>query len=171
MPTTSIVQPFTMREPCPGERAAEMFVRQFRFPYEFAADEAISIFDLEAFAYRDEFIQAKRVFLRPRYGIVPDFLTFFREGNARAEVFLFLKTVALSHFGSALPWTGFRILAIRDQFTGELAFRAELFSQPPGSRTAVFSTEHAPNVAAAPAPAIGSRDLGSIFGVNVGATR
>lgn len=162
---TSIAQAFSLRDLGPGGHAHEMFVRQFRFPHEFTDDEVLLTFDLDEYEGDPEFEAAKRVFLRPRDGVAPDLLTFFREHNARAQVFLFLKTIVLNRFAHPVPWTGFRVLASRA--SGRLAFQVQLYAQPIDSRTPVFSTDVAPNVARAQEAVSGERDLGVLFGVSV----
>lgn len=167
MPKTEIAPPFDASALRPGATAERIFVRQYLFPHEFDPGETVFECDGEALMRLPEWEHAKRVFLRPRDGTAPDFLTFFREHPPQVAVLPFLKAVTFPLHQEQPAWTGFRVLASNGPGLSQPIFHLQLFARSIAARTAVFSTEFAPNVVAPPpASSTNSSPLYAMLGVD-----
>ena len=139
-----MASPFNAKQTGVFGRADQMLIRQYNFPWEYPSEEhdCLTKPSQGLTEYREEFWEETI----KAYGIKPDGLgQWFVSKETPTEKILECVILLLAEkVDPTKKWTGFRILGT----TGKagMLFIFELFAQPEGSSTLVYSENEAPNV-------------------------
>lgn len=125
--------------------ASNKLIRQFKFPYEYDADEEMIQADHDRMLQWDH-AHASAAFSR-HMGTGELGLAQWAKSAGNEQVLLLLKDlfkVDENHPG--VEWTGYRITGTVNQSNGYPVYSLWLFAKKQGSETKVYSGSHAPNV-------------------------